>query len=254
MFHKAIIKWILVSLICVFINACSTINGSRAGSTNEKQAELYLQMGVRYLEMNKLKTAKEKLETSLAFDSKNAEIHNALGVLTERLKQYDIAREYYQDAFSRDSKNASINNNYGRFLCDRGEYDKGKNLLKQALAMPLNNRKWFAFTNIGRCELRQGQQQLAESNFRQALQQNSRYSPALFEMQKISYRDGKYMSARAFLERYLAVANHNEETLWYAVQTERVLGNKELSEEYRDKLLIQFPASKQAQQLKTAIR
>jgi len=120
--------------------------------------------------------------------------------------------------------------------------------------MPLNNRKWFAYTNIGLCEMRQGQQQLAEGYFRQALQENRSFPPALFEMQKISYRVRNYMSARAFLERYLAVANHNAETLWFAVQTERVLGNKELSEEYREKLLNQFPASKQAQQLRTSIR
>lgn len=254
MLHKTMSKWLLVTIICIFINACSTSNGSKGYNSNEKKAELNLHLGVRYMEMGKLKTAKEKLGNALNFDSDNAEIYNALGVLNERLKKYDVAREHYKQAISRDNDNASINNNYGRFLCERGDYEAGKALLLQALAMPLNNRKWFAYTNIGLCEMRQGQQQLAEGYFRQALQENRSFPPALFEMQKISYRVRNYMSARAFLERYLAVANHNAETLWFAVQTERVLGNKELSEEYREKLLNQFPASKQAQQLRTSIR
>ena len=57
-----------------------------------------------------------------------------------------------------------------------------------------------------------------------------------------------------WLERYLAVAKHTPETLWLAVQTERALGNQELAEKYRETLFSRFPASKETQQLKTAIR
>ena len=136
---------------------------------------------------------------------------------------------------------------------ERGEHEKGMRLLNQALDMQLNNRKWFAHTNMGRCLLRKGQQAQAEAHFRQALQINSTYSPALFEMQKISYRNGQYMSARAFLERFLGVSKHNAQSLWYAVQTERALGNIDLANMNREKLFNLFPASKEAQQLKTAI-
>ena len=222
--------------------------------TDEELAIVNLQLGARYIEMNMLEVAKEKLDTALELDSNNAEIYNALGVLYERLQQHGIAKEYYKDAMNIDANNASIKNNYGRSLCQTGDYQMGMRLLKEALSMPFNNRKWFAYTNIGICELNQGNQKLAEDNFRQALQVNRNYPSALFEMQKISYRTGKYMSARAFLERYLAVARHTPATLWYAVQTERALGNQELSEEYRELLFSQFPVSKQAQQLKMMSR
>jgi type IV pilus assembly protein PilF len=87
-----------------------------------------------------------------------------------------------------------------------------------------------------------------------ALQINRHYSPALFEMQKISYHSEKYMSARAFLERYLSVAKHSAASLWYAVQTERALGNQKLAESYRGKLNTLFPASKEAQQLNIEVK
>jgi len=76
--------------------------------------------------------------------------------------------------------------------------------------------------------------QHAEEYFRQALQSQPDYSPALQEMQRISYQNGQFMSARAF-------------------QTERALGNSKVSEEYREQLISSFPASKEAQQVKTAI-
>ena len=230
------------------------IENTKPPLTDEELAEINLELGVRYISMNMLSVAKKKLEIALDQDPENAGTYNALGVLYERLQQDGIALEYYKKAMSLDANNVSIKNNYGRYLCESGDYQTGMEYLKSALAMPFNNRKWLAYTNIGICELKLGKQQLAEDNFRQALQINKRFSPALLEMQKISYRTGKYMSARAFLERYLAVAKHTPETLWVAVQTERVLGNQELAEEYREKLFSQFPASKEAQQLKTAIR
>lgn len=250
--HKVIVKFVFVVLIGLGLNACVGTQHSKNSTPDEKKAELNLQMGARYLEMGMLKTAKEKLETAEQFDSNNAEVHNVLGVLYERLKQYSRASDQYQQAIRLDAEDADIQNNYGRFLCDRGENDAGLELLHQAVAMPLNNRKWFAYTNVGRCELRRGQQQQAEINLRQALQEKNNYLPALFEMQKISYRSGEFMSARAFLQRFLANSKHNSETLWYAVQTERALGNKKLADDYREKLFNLFPASKEAEQLKKA--
>lgn len=252
--HKSYVKKILVTLLCMFLYSCTATKGSVGTTSKEEIADTNLQLGMRYLELNMLKTAKERLDFALSMDSKNEEIHNALGVLYERLKQYDVAGGYYKNALKINPDSASINNNYGRYLCERGDHVQGMQLLQKALNKPLNNRKWFAYTNIGRCELTQGKQDFAEGNFRQALLLKGSYSPALFEMQKISYRKRKYMSARAFLERYLAVAKHTAESLWIAVQTERALGNKQLSDEYRETLFNRFPASKEAQQLKTAIR
>ncbi|MEE9336497.1 MAG: type IV pilus biogenesis/stability protein PilW [Methylococcaceae bacterium] len=243
-----------MALLCVFVSACVSTKKSNNSVSNKEKSALNLKMGGRYLEMNMLETAKEKIELSISLDSKNAKAYNTLGVLYERLKQYDMAGKQYKKAMQLDEENASILNNYGRFLCEKGDYQAGIALLKKAITMPFNHRKWFAYTNIGRCELGKGDMAMAERNFRQALQENKNYSPALSEMQKISYKAKKYMSARAFLERYLAVTRHSAETLWYAVQTERALGNKAMSEKYRDQLLMRFPTSKESEQVKTAIR
>ena len=117
----------------------------------------------------------------------------------------------------------------------------------------MNNRSWLALTNIGVCLMRQNDGSKAEGYFRQALQANPEYAPALQEMQKISYHNQQFMSARAFLERYLAVSKHSAETLWFAFQTERALGNPQAADDYKQQLLTLFPASKEAFDVKTAI-
>ncbi len=254
MLHSKSIKWLLVALLCVLVSACVSTQGSKKSVSNKEKAALNLKIGGRYLELNMLEIAKEKIELAISQDSKNAKAYNTLGVLYERLKLYDKAGKQYKKAIQLDDNDASIQNNYGRFLCEKDDYQAGLALLKKAISMPFNHRKWFAYTNIGRCELGQGDPVAAERSFRQALQENKSYSPALSEMQKISYKAKKYMSARAFLERFLAVSKHTSETLWYAVQTERALGNKAMSDKYREQLLKRFPTSKESEQVKTAIR
>ncbi len=246
MLHK-----ILIIGLCLMLTACAT--GSKRSMSNKEKATLNLQMGARYLDMGMLEVAKEKLEKANELDSGNPEIHNALAVFYEKIKLDELAREHFITAMELSPENASIKNNYGRFLCSSGHFPEGVELLQQSVGMPLNERKWIALTNLGRCYLKQGELKKAEQAFRKALGFNPGFSPALQEMQKISYQQRKYMSARAFLERYLAVAKHTAETLWFAIQTERALGNKTLTEQYRQQLLALFPTSEQARQVRTAI-
>ena len=241
MSHKPLTNGLIIMLISAFISACVGPK-DKDPIPKDEQAALYMKMGMRYLEMGMLRQAKENLELAENIDSGNASIHNGLGALYERLKMFPEAEEQYRKAVALDMDNAGAKNNYGRFLCERGKYQEG-------LALPLNNRKWFAYTNIGRCELIKGNEKLAEANLRMALQINKSFPPALFEMQKISYHSGKYMSARAFLERYLSVARHIPKTLWYAIQTEKALGNEVLAKGYMKKLYSLFPASKEAHNL-----
>ncbi len=242
-----------VALLVLALTSCTAENPLGRSASPEEQARVDLQLGVRYLEMGMLTDAREKLLQAEALDPNNAEAQDALAVLSEKLGQRKEADYHYRRAIELNPEGYSSQNNYGRFLCESGHFDEGFELLQQALQQPLNNRKWFAQTNIGLCYLRQGQLELAEQAFRQALQYHPAYAPALLQMQKISYQKGNYMSARAFLQRYLGVASHTPDTLWVAWQTERALGNQEQAEKLRNQLLTRFPASKQAKQARKSI-
>lgn len=234
--------------------ACGLVpNVSGDSMSDADKAVLYMQMGSRYMDMDMLDVAKEKLESAVRLDSGNADIRNAMGVFYERIKDYDAAASNYESAVGKAPNNFNIKTNYGRFLCDRGDYQKGLEVLRQALELPMNNRQWFALTNIGVCYVKQNDLRQGEDYLRQALQLQADFPPALLEMLKVSYRDRQFMSARAFLERYLGVAKHTPETLWYAFQTERALGNGNLAEAYGEQLLSTFPSSKEAQDIKTAL-
>lgn len=251
---KAPGKIVGILIVSALATACGLIpDFSQSSMSNAENAKLHMQMGTRYLEMGMLADAKEKLETALDLDSGNADIHNAMGVFYERIKEYDKAADRYETAVGKDPENFDIKSNYGRFLCERGNYPKGMATLQQALDAPMNNRQWYALTSMGICYVKQNDRERGEGYLRQALQLQPDFPPALLEMQRISYENRQYMSARAFLERYLAVGRHTPETLWLAFQTERSLGNEKMAQEYGQQLVGSFPASKEAQEIKKVI-
>ncbi|MGR8934995.1 MAG: type IV pilus biogenesis/stability protein PilW [Gammaproteobacteria bacterium] len=240
----------VAGMLLLALSACS-FDAADSGPqvSDEEKAATNLNLGLRYMELGQLETALEKLDHALDLDSGNNEIHDALGVLYERIGKSEEAEEHFQKALSLESDDPTAMNNYGRFLCNKGQYKQGMSYLQQAIAMPLNGRKWFALSNAGICEAMQGNDEQAEQYLRGALQQQPAYAPALLGMVKISYNKAEFMSARAFIERYSSVAGQNAETLWYAVQTERKLGNPKLAEDYRETLLRRFPLSPEAKKL-----
>jgi len=241
---KMISPFALVLLVAALV-ACSSEGRIKSNDSDD----VHLQLGVRYLSMNKLELAKENLLLAINNNSSNAQAHNALAFLYEKLNQTDNAKEQYETALSLEPDDLGVQNNFGRFLCEHGEFEEGMALLSQASSNPLNDRQWLALTNAGRCGLSMGQKAQAENYFRQALQLNNAYAPALSEMQKIAYEKSDFWAAKGFLQRYLGVANHTSETLWIAAQVERALGNKELAREYKNLLLEKFPLSSEAKKI-----
>lgn len=237
-------------LFAVLLTACASDN--RPDISNKDNAVVYTHLGTEYLRMGKLSVALEKLQKAVDFDPESVEAHDAIAVLYEKLKQYAEAREHFEAAIKLRPESTSTLNNFGRFLCDRGEYDEAIIYLKQAVELPLNDSKWYALTNMGRCELLRGNQDIAEANFRKALEVQPKYAPALLEMQRIAYRQNNYLSARAFLQRYTEVAEQTAGTLWVAIETEKALGNLQVANQYLEQLMQKFPTSNEAKQIKAA--
>ena len=235
------------SIALIYLVACSS---PAQKSSNEDTAIIFLQLGERYLQLDKLEIARENLQHALRLDDQNAQVYNSLALLSEKLRLIDQAQVNYQQAFALNSNDLRIKNNYGRFLCEQGDTTQGMALLSQAATDGLNERPWLAMTNLGRCYLHISNNTDAERYFMQALQINADYSPALLEMQKISYAKGDMANAKAYLEHYQRVSQETAQSLLMAIKIETATGNSLLVEHYKQLLLRQFPLSQEAKILK----
>lgn len=250
MWPKCIANYLLIVPLSVMLTGCAGWFGKGAADA----ADIYLQLGLRYLSMNKLDLARDNLNKSVDKDANNVQAYNGLAFLHEKLNKPSEAQRFYEKALHLDAEDLGVQNNFGRFLCEQKQFERGMALLKQAFSTPLNNRPWLALTNAGRCQLAMGQVQKAEIYFQQALVANSDCSPALAEMQKISYHRNDFEAAKDYLQRYLATGSaHTAETLWLAVHTERALGNESLATEYQNVLLKNFPLSDEANKIKSVL-
>ncbi|MBZ4203192.1 MAG: type IV pilus biogenesis/stability protein PilW [Methylovulum sp.] len=241
---KRCLQLVQVSVL-LSLAACASLD--EKSSTD--RAEIYVQLGVRYLNMNRLDVAKANLEHALEENPLNINAHNALAFLYEKIEKYPQAKEHYLAALNIAPDDLSVQNNYGRFLCEHQETQAGVILLERAIKNLLNDRSWLALTNAGLCAVNSGQTHQAKAYFKQALLANERYAPALLAMQKMSYNNAEYWPAKGYLQRYLNSAAHTSESLWFGMMTERALGNQTLAQEYRDLLVDTFPLSKEAKSL-----
>lgn len=231
------------------LTACASIDDKKVVEVST--ADIYLQLGVRYLNLNKLEIARENLQHAVRLDAKNAQAFNALAFLSEKLGKIDDARSYYQNAIALTPDDLGVKNNYGRFLCEQGDTEKGMALLTTATTDGLNERPWLAMTNLGRCYMQLAQYQDAETYFSQALQLNSNYSPALLEMQKVNYCQSNFTVAKLYVQRYAQVAEQTAESLLVATQIEGASGNVEMAKHYQTLLLTKFPLSAEAKRFKS---
>lgn len=248
-----------VAIVCLII-ILSTLGCSSSGDRKSKNvqltrdgpAEVYVKLGKRYMSRGKNDVALNYLERAIQTDDKNSEAHNAIAVLYGRLKKDDVSLHHFKRAIKLDPNNAGARNNYGRFLCDQGKYPEAQEQFETAYNNPLYNRSWFALTNAGACSLKSGDKIEAERFFRLALEKNSRFAPALKEMIKLNFERKKYFQVRAFLQRYLNVAQHTPDTLWLGIQAENELGNQNAVSSYALLLRNKYPGSKETEMMRAS--
>ena len=208
-----------------------------------------LKLGIGYLQEGFYEKALEKLTRAREAKSDYPPIYNALGVLHQRLGIYDVAEDNFKIAIKLNPENSSTLNNYGLLLCHIQRYEEADELFLRAVNNPLYATPELAYNNAGTCALNNGQIELAENYFNEALRRNARMGTTLIQMSALSYEKGDYMPARGYLSRYLESNKHSATSLWLGIRIERELGDKNAVSSYELLLRNQFSESEEAKLL-----
>ncbi len=230
----------------VFITACSS-SPKKSEDDNRKAAETNTALGRQYMERGQYEISLDRLKRAVAFDKTYAPAHTMLGVLYETIGELEDAEKEYQLAVRYDPKGGDVNNNYGAFLCSIGKRESVDQYFLTAIKDPFYNTPEIALSNAGSCALARGDLDKAESFLRQSLDYDGKNGAALLPMAEVSYRQGSYLRARAFLQRYEAVGPSTEDSLLLGFRTESQLGDQKSAERYRTELLQNYPGSIQAE-------
>ena len=235
-------------ILAIFFGGCTNSNNVTTPKP-ERAAEINLELGIEHLRKGNLQQAKDKIDRALEQNPRYGRAHLVAGMLYNRLGDQSKAESHFERAVSLEPKNPEFKNNYAVYLCQQKKYERGQKIALEAAADPLYKTPEVAFLNAGNCALQAGNMKDAEVSLRKALDVKPRFSEALFQMADLEYRQTEYMSARAFLERYLEVGRTSPDTLWLGVRIERGLGNNAQAQHYAQRLKSEYPSAAQTKEL-----
>lgn len=228
--------------------------GNLGRNRGESPADIYVQLATGYLQEGQTDTALRKVRQGLELDPRNARAHMVIALIYERLGETGLAENHYAEAIGLEPKDPFIHNAYGSFLCKQKNYDQALKEFEAAVSNPLYPTPHVALANAGVCARRAGELSRAEGYLRQALQSDNKFPLALSQMAIVSFETGNALSARAYLQRFLEVADPSPDMLWLGIRIARELGNRALEAEYEGLLRQKFPDAREIQYLNESRR
>ncbi len=205
-------------------------------------AEANANLGLGYMRQGNYSEALTKLKRALRQNPKLARAHHYIAELYNRLNEKELADKHYVRALKLDPRDAAAQNNYGAFLCAQGRYDEAESHFLAAVRNPLYSGRAETYENAALCASQAGDDAKAEKYLRSALELNPRLPKSLYRLAEINYQQQRYLPARAYLQRYEAVASPAAESLWLGFRIEKQNGNEAAAEEYARQLERSWPA------------
>jgi type IV pilus assembly protein PilF len=240
---------ICLTLFMLYLLSACVSNVQDDNYVPDKDALNYLKLGIEYMRLGRTDIALNKLQKALKSDPGYAETYNTLAVLYERLGMVDDAKQHYETALTLKPTGSDIHNNYGQFLCKQNQWKEAETHFNKALENQVYQTPEIPYTNAALCALKNQQNTVAESYLRKALEQNSKFPIALYQMGQLSYEQERYQQARDYLQRYLEVAEHTPQSLWLGIRIERIFNNRDTEASYALLLRRKFPDSQETQLL-----
>ena len=250
-----------VSLVAVvlaastLISGCVTTNGN--GARTEKvekpaseKADIYTDLAIGYMEKEHYETAQGELEKALAIVPNHSKANYIMGLLLIEIEEYDRVERFMVRAVESDPRNSAAAHDFGTFLCQTGEELRSVTYFDRAVANPYFNRPELSLMRAGECLNKAGQTAKAETYLKKSLELNQRLVPALLNLARIKYDNESYLSARAYIERYFAITKPQPGPLMLGYEIELKLNATDVANDYRTKILEDFPSSNQARTLR----
>jgi len=190
-----------------------------------------------------LDLAARQAQAALQADPKLADAHALLATIANARGDRVAAGRHYQQATVLAPGVGAHANNYGTWLCANGRAAESLGWFDRALADSAYPTPASAQGNAGTCASRAGLVDQAEVRWRQALALDAAEVQSLGGLAALQFARGRHLEARAFAERWLAVAPVDAEALQLASQIELKLGDTAASARYLHRLQALAPGA-----------
>jgi type IV pilus assembly protein PilF len=243
-----IIRLTIIVGLSLLYSACTTTGPELPKKWDpERRAESHVLLGQDYLRRGKYEIAREEFDLAISINPKSDRAHHGKGLLLAQTGYKEEARKMLAKAVSLNESNFLAVNDYGIYLCQNDDYEMGISSLSRVEARPDNQLMTNTQLGLGICNYGKGDVDSAKRYFRLVLKALPSLPQALLPMAEISYNEQKFLSARAFIERYIAAGAISEKALVLGANTELQLGDSAKAKQYAQELRRVYPTSDQLQ-------
>lgn len=190
--------------------------------------------------------AEAQVRKALKLDPSAVDAYTLLGAIESRKGNVAVAGQHYRRAAELAPERGDVLNNYGAWLCANGYPAESLVWFDRALVTPGYASPAAALANAGGCALRSGQLERAVHDLRAAIELDPVNAYALASLAEYEFRQGRYLQARAFVERRLAAAPADASVLQLAADIEQRLGDGVAASRYLQRLRTEFPQAASA--------
>ncbi|MBW8773546.1 MAG: type IV pilus biogenesis/stability protein PilW, partial [Stenotrophomonas sp.] len=195
-----------------------------------------LTLATRDMQVGNLDAAERKVREALKLAPEAPDALVLQAGIDDRRGRTRQAGENFRKAAELAPQRGDVLNNYGAWLCQQGQPAESLAWFDRALQAPGYATPGEAQANAGSCALDAGQLERAERDLRAALVAAPANPVALESMAQLSFRQGRFMEARAFAERRIAAAPATRSVLQLASQIEARLGDRAASDRYLQRI------------------
>lgn len=199
-------------------------------------AAMLLAAGSMFFQRGQLEEAEQQARKALKAQPGSGDANTLLGLIADARGDAAGAGLLFRSVADAAPANGVYANNYGAWLCANGRAAESLDWFDRALADPAYPTPVRALANAGDCARKAGQPARAEASWRAALALDATHPQALAGMASMAFAQGEYLEARAFVERWLAVAPDEPAALQLAMQVEEKRGDNVAASRYRSRL------------------
>lgn len=234
-------QWLMPTLLVAVITGCVGGRGASDAKDPERAAGIYADLGLGYLQQEKLDLALDKLQRALEMQSDHPAANHYIAEVYNRMGETEKADHYFKKAVELNEQNPMVLNNYGAFLCNQRKFEAAESYFLRAAKTPRYRTPELVYENIGLCAHRINNNAKAEEYFRKALQMRADLPKSLLQMAALSYESKQNLQARAFLQRFHSVNAQTPYSLALGIKIEQAQGDMRAVAGYRDALQKQYP-------------
>jgi type IV pilus assembly protein PilF len=232
-----------------FLVAAHVLAQTPALDPTQEAGRINARLAMEYLKRDQLQVAQEKIEKALVQNPRDVNVQLSAGLVYERLRENKTAEKHFRQAVKVAPGSPEAQNALGAYLCRNKQQAKGEEMFVKAANNPLYRTPFVAYTNAGVCARSAGQLERAERYLRQALTAQVDYPETYAQLAGVLHERGNNLHARAFVERYLAVAPATADMLLLGYNIEVAMKDQSAAAGFRSRLEKEFPDSEQARRV-----